>query len=276
MDKIIIEDLEIYAYHGVAEEEKKLGQLFTISLQISADLEAAARNGDLKSTVNYAEVCDTVQTVLQSEKYDLIETAAIKIIEGIFDKFKNVLAVKILLKKPWAPMGHHLKYAAVELERTKIVTAYIGLGSNLGDREASLNSAVALLGQVNGIEVTAVSSYYNTDPVGYEQQPDFLNAAVEIKTALSADELLQVCMRIEKELRRERIIRWGPRTIDMDILLYGDRIINEEHLIIPHPRMHERNFVLKPLNEIAPKAVHPVYRQTVCEMYHKTEQETSS
>ncbi|MHB1393543.1 MAG: dihydroneopterin aldolase [Clostridia bacterium] len=119
MDKIIIEDLEVYAYHGVAEEEKKLGQLFTVSLQISMDLEAAARNGDLKSTVNYAEVCDTVQTVLQSEKYDLIETAAIKIIEGVFGKFQNALAVKILLKKPWAPMGYHLKYAAVELERTR-------------------------------------------------------------------------------------------------------------------------------------------------------------
>lgn len=119
MDKIIIEDLEVYAYHGVAEEEKKLGQLFTVSLQISADLEAAARYGDLKSTVNYAEVCDTVKTVLQSEKYDLIETAAIKIIEGVFGKFQNALAVKILLKKPWAPMGHHLKYAAVEIERTR-------------------------------------------------------------------------------------------------------------------------------------------------------------
>lgn len=119
MDKIIIKDLEIYAYHGVAEEEKKLGQMFIVSLWISTDLEAAARNGDLKSTVNYAEVCNTVQTVLQSAKYDLIETAAIKIIEGIFDKFQNASAVKILLKKPWAPMGHHLKYAAVELLRTR-------------------------------------------------------------------------------------------------------------------------------------------------------------
>jgi len=119
MDKIIIEDLEVYAYHGVAEEEKKLGQMFVVSLWISADLEAAARKCDLNSTVNYAEVCNTVQTVLQSNKYDLIETAAIKVIEGIFDKFQNALAVKILLKKPWAPMGHHLKYAAVELLRTR-------------------------------------------------------------------------------------------------------------------------------------------------------------
>lgn len=149
----------------------------------------------------------------------------------------------------------------------KEVTAYIGLGSNIGDREANLSRTVAFLGQVNGVEVTAVSSYYNTAPVGYVQQPDFLNAAAEIKTTLSADELLQVCICIEKELGRERIIRWGPRTIDLDILLYGDRIINEEYLTVPHPRMHERDFVLEPLNEIAPQALHTVYRQTVREMY---------
>ncbi|MHB1393544.1 MAG: 2-amino-4-hydroxy-6-hydroxymethyldihydropteridine diphosphokinase [Clostridia bacterium] len=149
----------------------------------------------------------------------------------------------------------------------KEVKAYIGLGSNIGDREANLSRAVAFLGQVNGVEVIAVSSYYNTAPVGYVQQPDFLNAAAEIITTLSADELLQVCNCIEKELRRERIIRWGPRTIDLDILLYGDRIINEKYLTVPHPRMHERIFVLEPLNEIAPQALHPVYRQTVREMY---------
>lgn len=149
----------------------------------------------------------------------------------------------------------------------KQVTAYIGLGSNIGDREEKLNGAFALLKQVNGVEVTSVSSYYNTAPEGYVQQPDFLNAAAEIVTALSAVELLQVCGCIEKELRRERIIRWGPRTIDLDILLYGDLIINEEYLTIPHPRMHERMFVLEPLNEIAPLAVHPVYGQTVHEIY---------
>lgn len=149
----------------------------------------------------------------------------------------------------------------------KELTAYIGLGSNIGDREAKLNSAVALLKEVNEVEVTSVSSYYNTAPVGYEQQPDFLNAVAEIKTTLSADKLLQVCNNIEKELRRERIVRWGPRTIDLDILLYGELIINEEHLTVPHPRMHERKFVLEPLSEIAPNAIHPVYGQTVYEMY---------
>lgn len=119
MDRILIEDLEVYAYHGVAQEEKKLGQLFLVSLCISADLEEAARTGNLNATINYSEVCDTVKTILQAEKYDLIETAAIKVIEGIFRRFRNALTVRVLLKKPWAPMGHHLKYAAVELERQR-------------------------------------------------------------------------------------------------------------------------------------------------------------
>lgn len=147
------------------------------------------------------------------------------------------------------------------------ITAYIGVGSNMGDREKNLNRAVEMLDMAHGVEVTAVSSYINTAPVGYTEQADFLNAAVEVKTTLSAQELLEVCRGIEGELKRERVIRWGPRTIDLDILLYGELVLSEEHLILPHPRMHEREFVLRPLSEIAPQAFHPVLQQRVSEIY---------
>ncbi len=157
---------------------------------------------------------------------------------------------------------------AISLRETaKEVTAYIGIGSNIGDRAARLKASVELLSKKEGIEVTSVSSFYNTAPVGYLEQPDFLNAVVEIKTVLSAAELLLICRLIEKELKRERLIRWGPRTIDLDILLYGNQIINEENLNVPHPRMHERAFVLEPLNEINPSAIHPVFNKTVHELY---------
>jgi len=146
------------------------------------------------------------------------------------------------------------------------VTAYIGLGSNIGEREKNLNTAIDMLNETPGIEVLQVSSYINTAPVGYTQQPDFLNAVAEIKTKLQPDELLKICMDIESKLKRKRIIRWGPRTIDLDILLYGEQIINDENLVIPHPRMHEREFVLRPLAEIAPKAFHPVIKKTVAEI----------
>ncbi len=147
------------------------------------------------------------------------------------------------------------------------VTAYIGLGSNIGDREYQLNRALELLKSAEKVEVTTVSSFYNTAPVGYEQQPDFLNAVVEIMTTLSADDLLELCSKIEKELKRERIIRWGPRTIDLDILLFGNSVINEKDLVIPHPRMHERKFVMEPLNEIAPFVMHPVFNKSIRELF---------
>jgi len=147
------------------------------------------------------------------------------------------------------------------------VMAYLGIGTNMGDKKANLDGAVDMLMHTCGIKVKAVSSYYNTAPVGYKDQPDFLNGALGVETILSPYELLKVCQKIEEELKRVRIIRWGPRTIDVDILLYGDLVMNDEDLIIPHPRMHEREFVLMPLKDIAPGAVHPVNKMTVSELY---------
>lgn len=147
------------------------------------------------------------------------------------------------------------------------VTAYIGLGSNMGRRKENLDCALEMLRQSEGVEITAVSAYLNTAPVGYTDQPDFLNAAAEVKTHLPPLELLILCNKIEASLKRERIIHWGPRTIDLDILLYGNEIINTERLVIPHPRMHEREFVLKPLNEIASQVMHPVFKQTVGDLF---------
>lgn len=146
-------------------------------------------------------------------------------------------------------------------------TAFIGLGANIGDRKKNLNQAIEMLKHTEGIEVAVVSSYLNTAPVGYTEQPDFLNAVVELRTYLPPHDLLAVCSNIESVLKRERDIRWGPRTIDLDILLYGDLTVNHENLIIPHPRMHEREFVLKPLNEISPQTVHPVFQKTISDLY---------
>ena len=145
----------------------------------------------------------------------------------------------------------------------KIVTAYIALGSNIGNREENLNNAIEMLKQNEGVEVKLVSTYINTAPVGFTEKPHFLNAGVEVKTSLYPHKLLEICSDIEKKLKRERSIHWGPRTIDLDILLYEDLVLNDADLIIPHPRMHEREFVLKPLKEIAPKALHPVLKKTI-------------
>ncbi|MBA4542422.1 MULTISPECIES: 2-amino-4-hydroxy-6-hydroxymethyldihydropteridine diphosphokinase [Thermoactinomyces] len=130
-------------------------------------------------------------------------------------------------------------------------TAYLGLGANLGDRPGQLKKAIELLHQSEDILVTGVSSVYETAPVGFTRQPDFYNLVVEVKTALSPFALLARVLDIEKKLHRVREIRWGPRTIDIDLLLYDEQIITADKLTIPHPRMTERAFVLIPLREVA-------------------------
>ncbi|GEK34508.1 2-amino-4-hydroxy-6-hydroxymethyldihydropteridine diphosphokinase [Kurthia sibirica] len=144
-----------------------------------------------------------------------------------------------------------------------MMQAYISLGSNMGDKVESLKQAVQLLHGEKEIRVTAVSSIYDTDPVGYEDQDVFMNCIVEVDTSLSALDLLRSCQAIEQKLKRERIIRWGPRTMDLDIILYGEEIHDNEILTIPHARMHERAFVLVPLAEIAPYANQPVLGQSI-------------
>ena len=130
-------------------------------------------------------------------------------------------------------------------------TAYLALGSNIGDARQNLDDAVAALNLVPGIEVESVSSYYITKPWGVEDQPDFVNACLCIKTNLSPQALLGVCLGIEAGMGRVRMIKNGPRIIDIDVLLYNDIYMNTAELILPHPRMHEREFVLIPLLDIA-------------------------
>ena len=133
-----------------------------------------------------------------------------------------------------------------------MTTAYLGLGSNLGDREGFLRQAVALLAAEGDIRVKKVSSIYETEPVGFTDQGAFLNAVVVVETELSVVELLSKCLAVEQKLQRVRDVRWGPRTIDIDILLFGEQTIDDPKLIVPHPRLRERLFVLIPLHEVAP------------------------
>jgi len=136
--------------------------------------------------------------------------------------------------------------------------AFISIGSNIGDRLNNLKEAVRALHSHEGISVLSVSSIYETEPVGYTDQAEFLNLATGIETELSAHDLLAVCQEIEQELGRVRDVRWGPRTVDLDILLYNKDNIEDEDLVVPHPRMHVRAFVLIPLLEIEPTIEHPV------------------
>ena len=130
--------------------------------------------------------------------------------------------------------------------------AYLGLGSNIGDKQSYLEQGIQMLSQQEGITVTKISSIYETAPWGYTQQDDFMNLVVEIRTELIPEKLLAICQNIETSLGRTRTIKWGPRTIDIDILLYGEKVVDTENLKIPHPYLLERDFVVVPLVEINP------------------------
>ncbi|MGA8311243.1 MAG: 2-amino-4-hydroxy-6-hydroxymethyldihydropteridine diphosphokinase [Terriglobales bacterium] len=141
---------------------------------------------------------------------------------------------------------------------------YLSLGSNVGDRAANLNAAIERLRTLG--EVVAVSSFYETEPVEFAAQPWFLNCAVKLNTEKMPKQLLNAVLEIEKEIGRKRLKKKGPRTIDIDILLFGNSIIDTKGLTVPHPAMHERRFVLEPLAEIAPEVRHPVFKRTAWEL----------
>ncbi len=268
MDRIRIKELQIYSYHGVNTQEKEMGQRFVVSLDIFLDLRKAGVSDNLMDTVNYAQLCYDVEKEFNSEKLDLIEAAAEKVAAFVLKNYETVEKVVVEIKKPWAPIGKPLEYASVKLERSWH-TAYVAVGSNMGDKHKNIRDAIGIIDESPDCRVVKVSSMYETKPVGFVEQEDFLNGAFEVKTLLTPHELMDKLLETEKVLKRERVIRWGPRTIDLDIIFYDDLISYDDKVILPHPRMEERLFVLKPLCDIAPYFIHPVLKKRIVDIYEE-------
>ena len=264
-DEIHIENLEIFANHGVFQEETNLGQKFLVSLVMYVDTRKAGKTDCLEESVHYGEVSHFITTYTKKHTRKLIEAAAEDLAEALLLHYPLLKGVTLELKKPWAPVGLPLETVSVKITRFWH-RAYLGLGSNLGDKQAYLEQAVKALEEAKGCRVAKVSSYLVTEPYGGVEQDDFLNACLALDTLLSPQELLEQLHVIEQAAHRERLVHWGPRTLDLDILLYDDEILETEDLIIPHVEMHKREFVLKPLSEIAPYKRHPVYQKTVTEL----------
>lgn len=264
-DQIKITDLEVFANHGVFSEENKLGQKFLVSAVLYTDTRKAGKTDDLTASIHYGEVSAFITKYMKEHTYQLLERVAETLAEEMLKSISGLCKIDLEIKKPWAPVGLPLKTVSVKISR-EWHTTYVALGSNIGDSETYLNEAVEKIGQIPTCTVEKVSSYLVTEPYGVTDQPDFLNACLKMRTLLYPEELLKELNRIEKEAGRERIIHWGPRTLDLDILLYDDIVLEEDDLCIPHVEMHKRSFVLEPLAEIAPYKRHPVYGKTVREM----------
>lgn len=265
MDWIYIKDLEVFAKHGVFPEENVLGQKFLVSAALGTSTREAGQKDDLTKSIHYGEASHFISRFLKEHTFKLLEAAAEKLAEELLLKIDRLESVRLEIKKPWAPIGLPLETVSVEIERSWH-TAYIALGSNMGDKKAYLDSGVEGLRQTKGCRVLAVSDYLATEPYGVTDQDEFLNGAMKIRTLLPPHELLDRLHEIEQEAGRERIIRWGPRTLDLDILLYDDLILDDEELHIPHIEMYKRGFVLEPLCQIAPYMRHPVCNWTVQEL----------
>ncbi len=268
MDKIFIDGLEIFARHGVLSEENTLGQKFIVSAELECDTRKAGKTDDLTKSVNYAEVCALIKKVMTENTYKLIESAAEEIAESILFDFTAVKSVTVTVKKPWAPIAMNMDSVGVKITRSRH-TAYIALGSNMGDTKAHLEGAVREIHESPLCAVTSVSKFIVTKPVGGVEQDDFLNGCAEVETLFTPHELLDFLHDIENAHGRERKIHWGPRTLDLDIILYDELVLNEHDLVIPHPEAAARAFVLAPLAEIAPFVRHPLENAYIRDLYKK-------
>ena len=267
MDCIRIRNLEVFANHGVLKEENTLGQKFIICADMYLDLRPSGKSDDIAKSVHYGDVCRLICDFMSQNTYYLIEAVAEELAKRLLLTFDRIIGVELEIKKPWAPIGLHLEEVSVKISR-KWHDVYLSLGSNVGDLSENINEAVKRLNADDDIRVIKVSGLIKTKPYGNTEQGDFLNGAAHIRTIYAPSELLKCINEIESlgGRNRKKEVRWGPRTIDIDILLYDDLIMDTEELIIPHVDMINRDFVLKPLSEIARYLRHPVYNMTISQL----------
>ena len=272
MDEIRIKKLTVFAHHGVFPEENRLGQKFVISADLYTDLRRAGLTDDLTQSMDYGSICADITSFLTAHTFSLLETAAEQLCAFLLRRYEQLERIRLEIEKPWAPIGLPLETASICITRGWH-TAYLALGSNLGDKKAYLDHAVQELRDDSDMQVLAVSDYLVTEPYGGVQQDDFLNGALCVRTLLQPHELLDRLHAIEQHAHRERLVHWGPRTLDLDILFYDDCVIEDEVLHIPHPELIKRTFVLQPMVQIAPYLVHPVYHRTMTELLEALEKE---
>ena len=264
MSAITVKGLKVIARHGVLPEEKINPQPFVFDIDMDCDTYAAATSDDVLKTVNYAEVCQTVTDFCAGNTFNLIETLAYKTACLLAEKFP-LTAVEVTVHKPQAPVGLPFDDISVTA-RVERNTVILSLGSSEGDKKAALDGAIKALNSLDGVKVLKVSDYIETEPYGGAAENKFLNCAITAECLLPPRELLNKIHEIESNFGRVRKTRWGDRTLDIDIVFFGNKIVAEEGLCVPHPDYLNRPFVLIPVKQIAPDFVCPLTRKRMSDL----------
>ncbi|WP_068426211.1 2-amino-4-hydroxy-6-hydroxymethyldihydropteridine diphosphokinase [Janibacter terrae] len=257
-DRISLLGVRARGFHGVLADEKRDGQEFVVDVVLHVDLAPAGRTDDLALTINYAEVGADVVARIEGPSLDLIESLAEQIADDALAR-PGVRSVEVTVHKPSAPVGVPFGDVAVSVTRTRAVPVVIALGANLGDAAATLQAAVDDLG--DAVRTVRRAPFVTTDPVGGPDQPRYTNTVLVGTTALDPRTLLERLHAVEARHGRVREVRWGARTLDLDLVQYGDPargddvVSDDPTLTLPHPRAHERGFVLRPWSRVDPDAV---------------------
>jgi dihydroneopterin aldolase / 2-amino-4-hydroxy-6-hydroxymethyldihydropteridine diphosphokinase len=258
-DRIVLQGISARGFHGVLDFEKTDGQEFVVDVTLEVDLRRAGRSDLLTHTVSYAEVAADIVGLIAGPSLDLIETLAEQIAASALQR-PLVQAVEVTVHKPQAPVGVPFGDVQVKIERHRDERVVIAFGANLGAVQSTLEAAVRALADVDGLHISAVSDLFETDPVGGPDQPVYLNGVVLARTRLAPFALLTALHAIEADHGRVRETRWGARSLDLDLIQYGDPDVSSElvshdpELMLPHPLAHERAFVLAPWSALDAEA----------------------
>jgi dihydroneopterin aldolase/2-amino-4-hydroxy-6-hydroxymethyldihydropteridine diphosphokinase len=264
LDTITLTGLRAAGFHGVFEHERRDGQDFIIDVTVHLDFAAAAAADELEQTVHYGVLAEAVVSAVERDPVDLIETVAERV-ANVALAYPAVQLVDVTIHKPGAPITVPFVDVAVSIQRARAVpvAAVLSLGANLGDREATLREAARQIADLDGVTVSATSTIVETPALTLagvdESAPAYLNAAMRIETTLTPDALLAELNAIENAHGRTREVRWGARTLDIDIVVFGDVVRDDSRLTLPHPRVAERSFVLEPWLQLDPAATLPGY-----------------
>ncbi|MGI9502404.1 MAG: 2-amino-4-hydroxy-6-hydroxymethyldihydropteridine diphosphokinase [Geminicoccaceae bacterium] len=250
-DCVSVQNLCLHGFHGLLPEETKLGQKFYVDLDCFLNLAPCSAADDHDKTICYSALCDLTAEVSGEGPYRMIETLGDRIARTVLDRFAVVNKVVVQVRKPSAPIVASFSHVGITVERKRHYRIALSLGSNEGNKKANVQTALTFLKAESDLEIDHVSQFYRTAPWGKEEQDWFINACATGWTTSQPIDLLKALKRIELQIGRMPGERWGPRTIDIDLLFMDNVQMDSPQLTLPHQEMFNRAFVLVPLAEIA-------------------------